>query len=215
MKKAIIIGASSGIGKGLAEALAQNNYKVGITGRNTESLNKLKSQNRGAFIIKTFDATDIKSSVEHLTNLTDELGGLDLLILSSGTGEINNSLDYTIEKKVIDLNVSGFTNIADWAYNYFEKQGYGHLAAITSAAGLRGSRQAPSYNASKAYQINYLEGLRQKSKKSGNQIYVTDIRPGLVDTEMAKGDGLFWVMPVDKVVKQISRGIKKIEKSFT
>jgi short-subunit dehydrogenase len=61
-------------------------------------------------------------------------------------------------------------------------------------AGIRGSRQAPSYNATKSYQINYLEGLRQKSRKS---IFVTDIRPGLVDTDMAKGEGLFWVMPVE------------------
>ena len=50
--------------------------------------------------------------------------------------------------------------IADWAFNYFEKQTFGHLVAISSIAGLRGSRQAPAYNATKAFQINYLEGLR-------------------------------------------------------
>ena len=79
-------------------------------------------------------------------------------------------------------------------------------------AGLRGGRQAPAYNATKAFQMNYLEGLRQKAKKLKTKIFVTDIRPGLVNTEMAKGDGLFWVMPVDKVAKQIFKAIKNKSK---
>lgn len=212
MKKAIIIGASSGIGKGLAEILTENDYKVGITGRKTELLDKLKEQRIDSYLIKTFDVTNTKISVEKLDELTTELGGLDLLILSSGTGELNESLDFDIERKVIDLNVTGFTNIVDWAFNYFEKQNYGHLAAVTSAAGIRGSRQAPSYNATKSYQINYLEGLRQKSTKSNKPIFLTDIRPGLVDTDMAKGEGLFWVMPVDIVARQIFKAIKKRRK---
>ena len=212
MKKAIIIGASSGIGKGLAKLLTENDYKVGITGRKAKLLDELKKTNPNSFFIKTFDVTDTKTSVEKLEELTSELGGLDLLILSSGTGDLNETLDFEIEKKVIDLNVTGFTNIIDWTFKYFEKQEFGHLVAITSVAGIRGSRQAPSYNATKSYQINYLEGLRQKSTKSKKSIFVTDIRPGLVDTDMAKGDGLFWVMLVEKVAKQIFKGIKKKSK---
>lgn len=212
MKKAIIIGASSGIGKGLAELLAGNDYMVGITGRKPELLDELKMQKTDSFLTKTFDATNTILSIEKLEELTSELGGLDLLILSSGTGELNESLDFDIERKVIDLNVTGFTNIMDWTFNYFEKQKYGHLVAVTSAAGIRGSRQAPSYNATKSYQMNYLEGLRQKSTRSKNPIFVTDIRPGLVDTNMAKGEGLFWVMPVEKVVTQIFNAIKNKRK---
>lgn len=212
MKKAIIIGATSGIGKGLAKLLADHNYKVGITGRRTECLNALKNENPNSFLIKSFDVTDTKITIEKLEELKNELGGLDLLILSSGTGDLNETLDFEIEKKVINLNVTGFTNIIDWTFNYFEKQEFGHLVAISSLAGIRGSRQAPSYNASKSYQIKYLEGLRQKSTKSKKPIYVTDIRPGLVDTDMAKGEGLFWVMPVEKVVRQIYKAIKNKRK---
>jgi short-subunit dehydrogenase len=212
MKKAIIIGASSGIGKGLAKLLAENDYKVGITGRKTELLDELKKTNSNSFLIKTFDATDTKKSVEKLEELTSELGGLDMLILSSGTGDLNETLDFEVERKVINLNVTGFTNIIDWSFNYFEKQEFGHLVAISSVAGIRGSRQAPSYNATKSYQINYLEGLRQKSTKSEKPIFVTDIRPGLVDTDMAIGEGLFWVMPVEKVAKQIFKAIKNKSK---
>ena len=212
MKKAIIIGASSGIGKGLAMLLAENDYKVGITGRKTKLLDELKNTNPNSFLIKTFDVIDTKTSIEKLEELTSELGGLDLLILSSGIGDLNETLNFEIERKVIDLNVTGFTNIVDWTFNYFEKQEFGHLVAISSVAGIRGSRQAPSYNATKSYQINYLEGLRQKSTKSKKPISVTDIRPGLVDTVMAKGEGLFWVMPVEKVAKQIFKAIENKNK---
>ena len=209
MKKAIIIGATSGIGQGLAKVLVENDYIVGITGRRTELLENLKSEKPNSYIVKTFDVTDTKVAVEKLEELTSELSGLDLLILSSGTGDINDKLDFEIEKRTIDTNVIGFTCIADWTFNYFEKQKFGHLVAISSIGGLRGSRQAPSYNATKAYQINYLEGLRQKATKLKTQIFITDVRPGLVDTEMAKGEGLFWLMPVEKTVRQIFRAIKK------
>tara|TARA_B110000259_G_scaffold62083_1_gene73496 strand:+ start:2861 stop:3178 length:318 start_codon:yes stop_codon:yes gene_type:complete len=97
------------------------------------------------------------------------------------------------------LNVNAFTEIVDWTFNYFKKQEKGHLVAISSIAGIRGSGIAPAYNASKAYQINYLEGLRQRATKTKHLIYVTDIRPRLVDTEMAKGEGLFWVAPLKKL----------------
>ena len=54
-----------------------------------------------------------------------------------------------------------------------------------------------------------MEALRKKAFKDKGQILVTDIRPGLVDTAMAKGDGLFWVMPVEKVANQIIAAIRK------
>lgn len=209
MKKAIIIGASSGIGKVLSKLLVEDNYKVGITGRRTELLQELSNTKQDSYLIKSFDVTNTDNSISKLEELLKELGSLDLIILSSGTGDLNNELDFNIERNTIDLNVTGFTNIANWAFKYFENQGHGHLVGISSIGGLRGSRQAPAYNATKSYQINYLEALRQKSKKINSLIQISDIRPGLVDTDMAKGDGLFWVMPVEKVAKQIYNGIKK------
>jgi short-subunit dehydrogenase len=92
---------------------------------------------------------------------------------------------------------------------YFKEQGYGHLVNISSVAGIRGNGIAPSYNATKAYQINYLEGLRLNAYKSKKNIYVTDVRPGFVDTAMAKGDGLFWVALVEKAAQQILDAIKR------
>lgn len=212
MNRAIIIGATSGIGKGIAQKLADENYVVGITGRRTELLNELKSQKPNLFYPKTFDVTDTSKIVENLEDLTKELGGLDLLIISSGTGDLNEKLDYEIEKQTIETNVTGFTCIANWAFNYFESQKAGHLVAISSVGGLRGNRIAPAYNATKAYQINYLEGLRQKATKLKTQIFVTDIRPGFVDTAMAKGEGQFWVASVEKATNQIFDAIKNKKK---
>mgnify|MGYP002589788645 CR=1 FL=1 len=90
-----------------------------------------------------------------------------------------------------------------------KRQGGGHLVVVTSVGGLRGGGGAPAYNASKAYQMNYAEGLRQRAAKSRLPIFVTDIRPGLAATAMAKGEGLFWVMPVDKVADQLLRAVRR------
>jgi len=212
MKKAIVIGASSGIGQGLAKLLVEDGYLVGITGRRTELLEQLQLTAPDRYFTKTFDLTNTNLAVEKLEELTSELAGLDLLILSSGTGNLNPELDFDIDKSTIDTNVTGWTCIANWAFTYFEKQHHGHLVTISSIGGLRGSRQSTSYNASKAYQINYIEGLRQKATKLKEPIYVTDIRPGLINTEMAKGEGLFWVMPVEKAVRQMYRAIKRKKK---
>ncbi len=209
MKKAIVIGASSGIGKSLSALLVEKGFYVGITGRRIELLESIKQEHPDKYLIRPFDISDTSSIADKLEELASELGGLDLLVISSGTGDENDPLDFAIEKRTIDTNVLGFTCVADWAFRYFEKETYGHLVAITSIAGLRGNRSAPSYYASKAFQINYLEGLRQKATKCNKKIWITDIRPGLVDTAMAKGDGLFWVMPVDVVVKQIYQAITR------
>ncbi len=208
MKKAIIIGATSGIGRALAEVLAANNYKIGITGRRKEKLNTLKNTSPEKFVVDAYDCTQ-ENNAKKLTALTNEIGGLDLLILSSGTGDINEKLDFEIEHHTNQLNVVAFTEIVDWAFNHFEKQATGHLVVISSIAGIRGSRMAPAYNASKAYQINYLEGLRQKAKKSRLKITITDIRPGFVDTDMAKGEGQFWVASKEKAATQIYNLIRR------
>ncbi len=209
MKKAIVVGATSGIGKELARLLAKNGYRVGITGRRKALLVALKHEQPEAFCTRTFDVSDTTLSILELNELVAELGGLDLIIISSGTGELNDNLDFELEKRTIDTNVIGFTAIADWAFHYFKNQGSGHLVAISSIAGIRGMRQAPSYGSTKAYQINYLQALRQKAGKLDLPIIVTDIRPGFVDTDMAKGDGLFWLSTVEKAAMQMYTAILK------
>ena len=132
MKKVIIVGATSGIGKELAILFAENNYLVGITGRRTKLLEELKAENPEKYLIKTFDITETNTSTIKLQELVFELGGLDMIVISSGTGEINEQLDFNVEKQTIDTNISGFTCIADWAFRYFNEQKSGQIVAITS-----------------------------------------------------------------------------------
>lgn len=212
MKRAIVIGATSGIGKELSKILVSNNYFVGITGRRANLLKDLHDEHPQKYFCKRIDVTDADNTIEKLQELVTELGGLDLIVISAGTGDLNKKLEPDIEKSAIYTNIIGFTSVAVWAFNYFEKQKGGHLVAISSIGGLRGSRQAPSYNATKAFQINYLEGLRQKAQKLKFPIFITDVRPGFVDTAMAKGEGQFWVSTIDKAAKQVFSAIKQKKK---
>lgn len=209
MKRAIVIGATSGIGRALAERLAAEGYRVGVTGRREALLEELAASRPGSFCYAAADIMDPAAACAALERLAGELGGMDLCVVSAGTGDLNPGLDYALEKPAIRTNVVGWTAAVDWAYGRFEERGGGHLVVITSVGGLRGGGAAPAYNASKAYQINYAEGLRQRAAKSGLPLPVTDIRPGFVATEMAKGEGLFWVMPVDRVVEGIVRAIRR------
>ncbi|MDE7086245.1 MAG: SDR family NAD(P)-dependent oxidoreductase [Prevotella sp.] len=205
----IIIGATSGIGKALYEYYANQNHRVAIIGRRTHLLEQLRQAHPSNTIIATADVTNQQEIAQAIKSLQQELGQVDMSIVCSGTGEINQSLDYAIERSTIDTNVTGWTFVVSMLYSMFEEQKHGHLIAITSAGGLRGEPAAPAYSATKAYQINYMEALRKKAFKGGGQILVTDIRPGLVNTAMAKGEGLFWVMPVEKVANQIATAIRK------
>jgi short-subunit dehydrogenase len=213
MKKAIIVGASSGIGRSLAVLMVQDNYRIGITGRRTVLLEDLKTAKPDSYRIKTFDTTQTSTIAQHLEELTQELGGLDILVRSSGTGALNEMLDFEPEKRTIDTNVSGFTAIADWAFNYFLAQKYGQLAAISSVAGFRGNSHAPASAASKAFQINYLEGLRIKAKKTSLPIFITDIRPGFVNTRMAQGQNLFWMASTEQAATQIFNALRRKQKT--
>ena len=205
----VIIGASSGIGKALFEKYANEKNRIGIIGRRAHLLDELFQKYPSKTIPAKADITNLEEIEQAICTLHETLGHIDLAIVCVGTGEINATLDYAVERPTIDTNVVGWTFVIDMLYHIFERQNSGHLVAITSAGGLRGEPMAPAYSATKAYQINYMEALRKKAFKKGVHIVVTDIRPGLVDTAMAKGEGLFWVMPVEKVASQIIAAIRK------
>ena len=205
----LIIGATSGIGKALFEIYAAKGNRIGFVGRRVYLLDELYQQHPDKTFTSAADITKQEEIEQAIHTLCAKLKHIDLAIVCSGTGDLNPSLDYALESPTIETNVRGWTFVIDTLYHVFEQQGHGHLVAITSAGGLRGEPMAPAYSASKAYQISYMEALRKKAFKSGSHIAVTDIRPGLVNTAMAKGEGLFWVMPVEKVARQIIDAIRK------
>ncbi|MFC3559576.1 SDR family NAD(P)-dependent oxidoreductase [Pedobacter jamesrossensis] len=209
MKKVIIIGATSGIGKALALEMSDAGYTVGITGKRQTLLNEIEALLPNKIFASCFDVNDEPNLIENLGALIARLDGFDMLIYSAGYGEINEDLNNQIEQDTIKTNVGSFTNVITWSFEYFRRQGHGYIAAITSVAGLRGNEKAPAYSASKAYQINYLEGLSKKSKQEKLGVHILDIRPGFMDTAMAKGDNLFWVTPIKKAAHQIINGIER------
>lgn len=212
MKKAIIIGASSGIGKELAVIFAANGYKVGIGARRTGLLNEIAAAAPVKIHTATIDVNNPDSAIQSLEKLIKDMGDVDVIVICAGTGHLNPSLDWSQEKETIDTNVSGFTAMAGVAMRYFINRKAGHLVGISSIAAIRGSNICPAYNASKAYISNYLEGLRKKAAIEHLQITITDIQPGLVDTAMAKGEGLFWLASPQKAAGQIYRAILQKKK---
>ena len=211
MKNALIIGATSGIGKELAKLLLADYDKVVITGRRTELLEEIKATNPEKFVVKTHDVNDLVSNVSLFESLENEFKTIDLIVYSSGVGDPNYELEWEKELPTLQTNVISAVNIYGLAYNFFRKQGFGHLVGISSIASIRGNRHVPAYFASKAFQANYLESLWMKGKRSKADIYVTDIQPGFVDTSLALGK-TFWMASAEKATKQIYEAIKTKKK---
>ena len=210
MKKAIIIGGTSGIGFELAKILLANGYKVGVTGIENTIIQDLQHSEHKNLEVKYLNCLENEPS-KKITEFIEIVGGLDLLILSAGIGNLNRNRGFDAENKANQLNVLAFTEIADYSYRFFENQGHGHFIAITSVSGLFGSCVAPAYHAAKSYQITYLEGLCQKARKArlaGKSVHVTDIRPGYVLTPMTEGKKMFWAATTEKAGKQIYKNIK-------
>lgn len=208
MTKAIVIGATSGIGKELARLLSQNGYILGITGRRIHLLKELQAELSTRSVMRQMDVADSSAAIEQLNGLIAELDGVDLFVMNAGTGFIDPALPWHLEKETIDVNVTGFTAMANVAYHHCVTRGSGHLVGISSLAAIRGG-QAAAYNASKAYMSTYLQGLRYRIAKLGLPIAVTDIQPGFVNTPMAKGEGLFWVASPQKAARQIYDAIRR------
>ncbi|MFL0801027.1 MAG: SDR family NAD(P)-dependent oxidoreductase [Agarilytica sp.] len=206
--KAIIIGATSGMGRELAKQMSAEGAIIGATGRRSELLRSLQKELPNTSFIKEMDLDDPIKSTETLKALLSEMGKVDLVVISSGIGTVDRKFLLEDELATVSVNVSGFTAMANTAYHYFADQGCGHIVGISSVAAVRGGPFS-SYNASKAYVSSFLEGLSCRAKLQNKNIDVTDIRPGFVDTEMAKGVSPSMCAPVEKAVRQILKAIKK------
>ena len=138
-KKAIIVGASSGIGKALAFELVKQHYVIGITGRRKKELEEIQKVKPEAIHILPSDVTQATATTA-LDQLLRTLGGLDLFIFSAGVGYLNDKLDYDLENRTNQLNVVAFTKIMSWIIPFFQTQGHGHVVNISSVAKHRGRR---------------------------------------------------------------------------
>ena len=208
--KAIIVGASSGIGLEVAKLLLADGWHIGIAARREEALLELKKTAPERVEVMAIDITHPDAS-ERLLTLVRQLGGMDLYFHSSGIGKQNRTLEPDIELQTMDTNAIGFTRMIGTAYRYFAEQGKGHIAAITSIAGTKGLGPAPAYSATKALQATYLQALEQQARQRGlYDIHFTDIRPGFVDTALLSGSFRYPMMlRPESVARDIVSSIRK------
>lgn len=206
-KKAIIVGASSGIGLEVAKLLLADGWQLGVAARREELLQDLKAVASERVEIMSIDVTKPDAG-EKLLVLIERLGGMDLYFHASGIGKQNRTLEEDIELNTMETNAVGFTRMIGTAYRYFAQQGKGHVAAITSIAGTKGLGPSPAYSATKALQATYLQALEQQAHQRGLDIRFTDIRPGFVDTALLAGNFKYpMLMKPETVARDIVRSI--------
>ncbi len=182
-KKVIIIGATSGIGREVALIYIAKGWKVGIAGRRAAELDSLRAEAPEQVCAQVLDVTQ-DDATEKLQALIEQMGGMDVFLLSSGIGKQNPTLQTELELATAATNVEGFIRMTNAAYHYFEQQGHGHLAVISSIAGTKGLGAAPAYSATKGFQNIYIDALDQLSRMQKLNIQFTDIRPGFVATPL-------------------------------
>ncbi len=206
-KKAIIVGASSGIGLEVAKLLLADGWQLGVAARREKPLQDLKATAPERVEIMTLDVTKPDAG-EKLLALISHLGGMDLYFHASGIGKQNRTLEEEIELNTMETNAVGFTRMIGTAYRYFAQHSKGHIAAITSIAGTKGLGPAPAYSATKALQATYLQALEQQAHQRGLAIRFTDIRPGFVDTALLSGNFNYpMLMKPEAVARDIVRSI--------
>lgn len=210
MKKIIITGSTSGIGEELARLCIKRGYIVGGTGRRVNRLKSLKEELGDHFHYVEMDVTEYEPAKENLHRLIEQMGGMDILVLNAGISNYPGASITAMEQKIIDVNVSGFIQLFGEGFQYFRKQGHGHLVGISSIAGLFGSSRSAPYSASKAFISTYMQAYRQRCNNLQEDISVTDVKPGFVESEMTEGKrGMFWVADTDKAVEQLLSDIEK------
>lgn len=208
-KKAIIVGASSGIGQEVAKLLLAEGWHLGIAARREEPLLELKAKAPERVEVMTIDVT-ATDAAERLQSLIQKLGGIDLYFHASGIGKQNRILEEGIELSTMETNAVGFARMIGEAYRYFAEKGEGHIAAITSIAGTMGLGPAPAYSATKALQATYLQSLEQQAHQRGLKIRFTDIRPGFVDTALLNDNFSYpMLMRPEMVAQDIVRSIRR------
>ena len=200
-RKIIIIGATSGIGYEITQLYRKQGWRIGIAGRRTELLAKIRSEAPDQIETAQIDVT--------CPELIDRVGGMDVFLLSSGIGSQNRNLNSDIELSTVQTNTVGFTQMVISAYDYFKKHGGGQLAVISSIAGTKGLGAAPSYSATKRYQNTYIEALDQLAQMEKLPIVFTDIRPGFVKTDLLKNDKYPMLMPPQYVARKIVKAIER------
>lgn len=221
MKKAIIIGATSGIGREVAVRLLDKGWKVGVAGRRKEELDALQDR-YGADRVHTA-VLDVMQpdSAGALDRLIESLGSPDLLLYSSGIGRQNRELDIDLEVNTVRTNCEGMVRIVDHFLNHvrrspdYSPSHKAQIAVISSVAGTEGMGSAPAYSATKKMQSTYLVALSQLCRMERIPAEFTDIRPGFVATAILNPNKRYpMLITVEKAADMIVRALERRKRVF-
>ncbi len=216
--RAIIVGASSGIGAALTRRLALSGYLVAAVARREETLNELcesinanlPGENGQVVWPYAHDATDFEEVPQLFRQIVQDLGGLDLIVYAAAVQPALDATEFNFAKDeaMINTNLLGAIAWLNQAAIRFERARRGQIVGISSIAGDRGRVAAPVYNTSKAGLNTYLEALRNRLSRRG--VTVTTIKPGFVETRLLENAAkTFWVISPEDAASQIHTAITR------
>ncbi len=217
-KTVMITGASSGIGKGLAQALGSRGARLGLLARRQnlldEIVNEMRLRGGKAFAVSADvrDADEMKAAADRIRS---QLGPIDILIANAGIGTSNHisQLDPVHAANVISINMLGAANSLAAVVPQMVERGKGQLVAISSLAAYRGLAKSAAYCASKAAMSAYFESVRIDLRGTG--VGVTIIHPGFIKTPLTAGRDakMPYLMELDEAIPKIVSAIEKGKKS--
>lgn len=209
--RAIVVGASSGLGAALVRQLASQRYHVAAVARREANLAALRdSAGKDLVLPYVHDVTEYEQVPMLFDQITRDLGGLDLIIYCAAVQPPVALHEYNFEKDeaMVNTNFLGAVAWLNQAALRFERARAGHIVGISSIAGDRGRVGSPAYNASKAGLDTYLEALRNRLSRYG--IVVTTIKPGFVDTDLLKNaPKTFWVVSPEEAAARTLTAIRR------
>jgi len=195
MSNVLVIGASSGIGREAARALAAEGHRLVLSARREEPLRVLAAElpgGSGAHAVCPADAGDSASIDGLLDTAERELGPLDAVIYSAGSARVAKVEETSdaMWAEVLSGNLNGLFYTARAALPRFRARGRGHLVAVLSISARQGFPNWSAYTAAKHGALGFLECLRAESRGAG--IHVTAVIPGATDTPLWDGLGPEW-----------------------
>lgn len=208
---AIVMGATSGIGREVALALVRQGWRVGVAGRREDILKKMVDETAGIVAYEVIDVT-VPQATDALHRLIGKMGGMGLYFHSSGIGYQNTALDADKELRTIETNCLGMARLVGAVFRYFEQhpETEGQIAVISSIARTRGLGAAPAYSASKRFTSHYIESLCQLKRIKGlRHLHLTDIRPGFVRTPLIEGSHFPMQLDARRVAAIIVAAIRR------
>ena len=182
--RAFVTGASRGIGRAVAQALAQRGAVVGLAARSTTDLAALAAELPGTHHALTCDVELPASIATAVEDFVAAAGGLDLLVANAGIARYQPIAEQSLEdiENMTAVNWLGTVHTVQAALPYLLEQRRGHIVVMSSAAGLRGFPGAAAYGATKAAQRMFAEALRHEL--AGTGVSVTTVYPGEIRTSL-------------------------------